>query len=254
MSKSRQGRHARAHEKSAEVASFGRTSLRSCVASRQRLPAQALMRLSLDAEGKLVPCSKGGRGAWISPDREQVLRLEAAPGMASRSLRRTPASAEALLEGLQAEADRAVVRDLERCRRSGLCRTGKKGAEALGPSLLLFAANLGRWSRERARALHPDCPLHALPWDAATLGLQLGQGPRAFVAILPGRPTRRLAESLQRREALGYSPRPMPDPPARGSQTRGQKRGRGGRSGRNGTNGSGPPQEGAGKGESDQNA
>jgi predicted RNA-binding protein YlxR (DUF448 family) len=245
MSKPRQGRHARAHEKAEDVASFGRTPVRSCVASRKRLPARALLRLALDPQGKLVPSAKGGRGAWITPDREPVLRLEAAPGMASRSLRRNPVSAEGLLEALQAEADRAVERDLQHCRRSGLCRTGKKGAEALGPSLLLFAANLGRWSRERARALHPDCPLHALAWDAATLGRQLGQGPRAFVAILPGRPTQRLAESLQRREALGYSPRPMPDPPARGSQTRGQKRGR---SGRNGTNGSGSPREGAGTG------
>lgn len=128
--------------------------------------------------------------------------------MAGRSLKRGGLSAEGLLPGALAEADHGWRQALERCRRSGLLRSGRAAiAAASPPPALLLVAAPGRSPLIEAGS--PDSPPRfLLPLSPAELGRLIGRGPRAAIAVAPAAPTLALDARLRRYLGLGYTAHP----------------------------------------------
>jgi hypothetical protein len=163
--------------------------------------------LQAAADGRLFWSRLPGRGAWIKPEAGLILTLERGPGMAGRSLKRSGLSADGLLpEALQA-ADDAWRRALERCRRSGLLRSGRAAIAAGPPPALVLVAAPSRSPLIEAGSAG-EAPRFLLPLSPAALGRLIGRGPRAAVAVAPAAPSLALDACLRRYLGLGYTAHP----------------------------------------------
>jgi predicted RNA-binding protein YlxR (DUF448 family) len=172
---------------------------RTCVVTRKRYDTSVLVRLQLDEQGVVVIGRPGGRGAWIDPSWSVVKKLEQKPGMARRSLRRTPRTAEGLTDRVRAHLIGQLQRSLLTAWRSGTLRFVTPSA-ALGGVVLLPSDA-------------PQCHEGAvtLPWTVNQLsGLLNRPTPQALVT-LPSRPSRLLLRDLHRWRCLGYPPSPLTD-------------------------------------------
>lgn len=176
--------------------------VRSCVVSRSRYPLERLVRLTLDDNGCLVVAQRsgGGRSAWVRPEADLLRKLEAKPGMARRSLRRTPRSGVGLLDAVSHHLANQVAGSLRRAWRSGRVRLPRPSDPDHLPQLVSWQSS------------ETSSPGAMLPWDAAGVGCLLGRSRIHALVALPSRPTRALLLDLRRWHELGYSPAPLADP------------------------------------------
>lgn len=189
-----------------------RGPLRTCVVTREQLPPEALLRIVALPDGTIAVDRAGklpGRGAWVKPERASFDALHKKPSLLGRSLKIDGLGPEAVV-GLLDEAREATWKHalalLSLCARSGCLASGAEQVHATisaGDALaLLVAADASPQSVDAARGSHTDVPLFQLPLDRETLGLRIGKGPRAALAIRAGGPAHALLEQLRRREAL----------------------------------------------------
>lgn len=146
-----------------------------------------------------------GRGAWVVPEREVLLRLESQPKLLQRAFR-CSVRGEGILEKVRRSNSLALEHALSLAARSGcLVSGGKRVRDALGePNCLgvLFAEDASpRLCRDLLSRKEGLLKLE-IALDRAALGAQIGKGPRAAVAIMGSKPGRHLIRELQRHRAL----------------------------------------------------
>jgi hypothetical protein len=147
-----------------------------------------------------------GRGAWVCPARACIEGLTRKPQILQRAL-----GGPLLVEGLLDMARGLQERDLEwalgMARRSGCLLGGADLLERTIPrgGILALAVSRDAAPRSSGRliALAPDLPVFHLSMDSATLGALLGCGPRAVLAVRPGKPSEYLLRILRRGLDLG---------------------------------------------------
>jgi predicted RNA-binding protein YlxR (DUF448 family) len=181
---------------------------RSCILTRQKADQADLVRLVLSPEGELFVDYRGklpGRGAWVFPQKEIIVKLESQPKVLARAFRQ-PVDASGLLEKVRQANTRALMDALSLAARAGaLVGGGKRVREALSHSRcagLVIAADassrlkvdLGRRSEGIERFI--------LDLDRDALGAQIGKGPRAAMVVIASKPGRHLLRELQRHSAL----------------------------------------------------
>ena len=181
---------------------------RTCVATREKLPQADLVRLVLDPEGVLqvdYRARLGGRGAWVVPERAAVEAVEAKPALLGRSLRRRDADTRGLLDRVRAANTRAVLDALSLCARAGALVGGKDGvrsAIAGGALAVVLAEDASPRLAEDLRRRAAAALVVQVPLDRDALGVQVGKGPRAALAVRRSKPGRSLVRELHRMAAL----------------------------------------------------
>jgi len=162
--------------------------VRTCVASRQQAGPDELVRLVQDLDGRVLVDYRGklgGRGAWVTPRRQEVELLEKKPRILSRAFKGAINSA-GLLDRMRDANGKAVDFGLSVAARSGALAGGKeqvRAALAGGQGLALILAfdtseRLKDDLRGRARAVSGDSLfVIELAMDRDTLGAKVGKGP-----------------------------------------------------------------------------
>ncbi|MCP4804119.1 MAG: DUF448 domain-containing protein [Proteobacteria bacterium] len=182
---------------------------RMCVVTRERRPPEKLVRLVLSPEGRVEVDYRGrlqGRGAWITPRRELLEKVEKHPGILTRPLKATDVDASGLLDRARAANERAFLDALSICARAGALTGGKDGVRGTissGAALAIVLATDAspRLCEDLKRRAEP-LPVETIPLDREQLGVQVGKGPRAALAVRRGRPGRHLLIELHRMVAL----------------------------------------------------
>lgn len=190
---------------------------RSCILTRDRAPAHALVRLALAPDGRILPDVRGkapGRGAWIGVTRaelEQALAKGRLRGALSRAFKtgeltvpdNLPALIAAALErnaldrlGLEARAGHVLsgAERIEQAARSGKLHALYHAADASqdGARKLAQAWRVGS-DREGS-----DLRGLALPVDRTILALALGRENVVHIGVIDRLAAARTGESLTR--------------------------------------------------------
>ncbi len=183
-------------------------AVRTCLATRRKADRSELIRLVLAPGGRVEVDWRGrlpGRGAWVTPSRQAVERLQAKPGLLRRALG-GEVEVDGLLERVRAANVRALADALTLAHRAGCLRSGGERVRAAlggpGAAALLLASDASPRLAEDLRRRAGDLPVFELPWDREALGRLLGKGPRAAIVVVGGAPTRPLLRELRRLAAL----------------------------------------------------
>ena len=181
--------------------------LRRCVATRESLPKERMIRFVLDPDRVLVPDLQGklpGRGMWLSAGAD-VLERAVKRGAFAKAARGTvhlpPDLAARIEDGL-----RRRVRDLVGfARRGGQAVCGRDAVREWlqsGKAGLLVEASDGS-PAERARLQGNRGIPVVTPLDAAALGGVFGRDQAVHVAIAPGRLADAIAAEAARLAGFG---------------------------------------------------
>ncbi|MEX0645240.1 MAG: DUF448 domain-containing protein, partial [Parvularculaceae bacterium] len=162
-----------------------RASERTCIATGEARPPEALLRFALSPEGVVTPDLAGklpGRGAWVLATREAVIAA-AVKGSFARAFKRAArladgkspeGLADAVTKGLE---DRALAA-LGLARRVGKVVVGFEQAKAAlkdgGAAALLTASDAGKDGAEKLRRLAAGRPV-VEAFTAAAQGEALGR-------------------------------------------------------------------------------
>lgn len=187
----------------------GHTAQRTCIACREEAGRDELVRLVADPEGNLVVDLRGrlpGRGAWVHPTRACVSVVEREPKLASRTLK-TQVSAKGLEQQLHDGVLRAVLEGLSLAARAGAVVGGHDAIEIAirngrVTELVLASDGSERTIRDLLR-LAEDRPVTRLPIDRETLGVRVGQPPRAALGVVATPAFAHLRTQLRRLRGLG---------------------------------------------------
>ena len=177
---------------------------RTCILTRQRLPRAAMLRVVADGSGRLRVDLDGklhGRGAWVRPELDLLAQLQQRPSLAGRSLRLKNLQSSDPVAQARAGVHAGVLGALAECRRAGVLVSGARQLADAGmlPVVVVAQGVAGAgWSATL---------VVELPLSPDELGARIGRGPRAAIGARDSRPTRRLAQWLQRGVWLGYPPR-----------------------------------------------
>ncbi len=154
----------------------------------------------VDYRGKLP-----GRGAWVTPSRAALEKLEKRPKGLVKALR-GPVEVEGLLAQAQAANQAAVEQALSLAGRSGSVVGGGdrvRGALKSERAVALILANDAspRGSADLTRRAR-DLPVVTLHLDREALGGRIGRGPRAALVVMRGKAGNYLLRELRRWSAL----------------------------------------------------
>lgn len=181
---------------------------RSCIVTRKKAEQTDLVRLVLSPEGELFVDYRAklpGRGAWVVPTREVLERLEQHPKLLQRAFRGS-VKAEGILEKMRDSNLLALNHALSLAARSGaLVSGGKRVREAVSDSKclgLIFASDASSRLKQDLLSRGGEVFALELALDRASLGAQIGKGPRAAMAVMASKPGRHLIRELQRHHAL----------------------------------------------------
>lgn len=183
---------------------------RTCVATRQALPRDELVRLVASPDGQVIVDAKGtlpGRGAWVHPSSEALARLDRVKGRLERQLG-AKVDPVAVAASVREATRKGVLDGLSLAAASGALLGGRDQiitALAAGRvHTLAFASDAAQRTRDALLREASDRVLCVeLPFTAARLGQQAGRGPLAAVAVIDARPTRLLLRQLRRLAQLG---------------------------------------------------
>ena len=176
---------------------------RTCVVTREKGPPQRFVRLVLGPDGVVHVDYRGrlpGRGAWVSARRDAVAKLEAKPRILSRALRGA-GDTRGLLDRVRAANEAALADALSLAARSGALHGGKdrvRLALSSGALGLALAADASPRLVEDLRRRAGNRPVVEVGWSAVELGALVGKGPRAALAVLPGKPGAAVLRELRR--------------------------------------------------------
>ena len=154
----------------------------------------------MDYRGKLP-----GRGAWVTPSREVIERLQSNPKLLKRALK-AQVSADGLLEQVREANHRALMDGLSLAARSGAAVSGGarvREAIASGKVVgLLFASDCSPRNRTELMGRCSNVPTADLPLTVEELGARVGKGPRSVIAVVRSSTGRNLRRELDRWVAL----------------------------------------------------
>ena len=182
--------------------------MRTCVVTRTQAEPSGFVRLVLSPEGELLVdyrCRLPGRGAWVIPDKANLLKLESSPKLLNRPLRAN-VDTQGLLAKVQFANRRYLCDALSIAARSGRLVSGQKAtwefvesgrARAVG-----FASDASTRLVEGFLARFPTMSVYELDLDREELGSNIGKGPRAVFALGPGQAQYPLMIELRRMQAL----------------------------------------------------
>ncbi|MEE2751770.1 MAG: DUF448 domain-containing protein [Myxococcota bacterium] len=182
--------------------------MRTCVVTRTQAEPSSFVRLVLSPDGELLVdyrCRLPGRGAWVLPTRENLLKLEAAPKLLSRSFR-TAVDTQGVLSKVQAANHRHLCDALSLAARTGRLISGQNAtwefvesgrAQAVG-----FASDASTRLKADFAARFPEFSVYELDLDREELGARIGKGTRAIFALGAGRALQPLMNELGRMQAL----------------------------------------------------
>lgn len=180
--------------------------MRRCLASRERLPRERMLRFVVGPDGAMVPDLAErlpGRGYWLSA-RADMVEMAARRGGFARAARRKVAVAPDLLTRLRGGLEQRIGETLGLARRAGQVVFGFERAQEwvrADRAGLIVSASDGS-ADERARLL-AGRPLPVLqPLDAARLGAAMGRDHVVHVAVAPGRLAERLVVDAGRLAGL----------------------------------------------------
>lgn len=179
---------------------------RRCVASRECLPREAMLRFVIAPDGSVVPDLAErlpGRGYWLSA-RADMVEIAVRRGSFARAARRPVVVAPDLLERLRQGLEQRIGETLGLARRAGQVAFGFVRAQEwvrAGRVGVIVAAS-GASADERARLL-AGRPLPVLePLDAVGLGAAMGRDHVVHVAVAPGALADRLMVDARRLAGL----------------------------------------------------
>lgn len=187
--------------------------VRMCVVTREPYEASQLIRLAVSPEGEAVVDYHGklsGRGAWVYPEKERLLKLEKHPGLLAKALEVESLRTEGLLEQVRVANHKHTLDLLSLAARAGLIASGADQLEDAvrggQVSCVIAAADASPRSVEALQSLIASrevaVPLYASSLDKEALGHQIGKGPRALVGLRPANLTKALQLQLQRAGSL----------------------------------------------------
>ena len=203
----------RGPERRGEEAAHG--PMRRCAVTGDVMPKDALMRFALDPDGQVVPDLSEklpGRGIWVTPRRELILRA-CRKNLFARSAKRPARTDEAL-------ADRAAAQLTERClgflglaRRAGALTAGfdqaRQALKSGRTQVLVQAADAARDGRGKLRRLAaartPPVAVTEL-FTVAELDRAIGRSNTVHIAVASGGIADRFMAECARLESLtpGY--------------------------------------------------
>ena len=182
--------------------------MRRCVATRESLPKERMIRFVLGPGRELVPdlaARLPGRGMWLSA-KADVLERARVRGIFAKAAR-GPVAVPPDLAGVIAEGlSRRIVGHLGFARRAGQAVAGfDKAREWLvaGRAALVVQAADGSLE-ERSRFLGARAVPVVAPLDGATLGAVFGRDRAVHVAIAPGKLAGAIAVDSER--LAGFAP------------------------------------------------
>ncbi len=182
---------------------------RTCVATRVKADQRELIRLVRSPDdGRVVVDYRGrlpGRGAWVTPSRGALQKLEQRPKVLAKVLR-GPVAVEGLLDQVLFANRAAVEQALSLAARSGsVVGGGERVRGALQSeracALILACDASPRGSADLTRRAR-DLPVVTLHLDREALGARIGRGPRAALVVMRGKAGDYLSRELRRWAAL----------------------------------------------------
>ena len=175
-----------------------KSPVRTCVATRERLPVEKLIRFVADPDGVVVPDLKHklpGRGVWVSADRASVAAAVQKKAFA-RSLRAPVKAGPELAELVETLLCRDALQALAIANKAGTVIAGQAKIEAAiatgGIRAILHAKDaaadgirkLGQALRRRFGAT--DAPMVMRPFQSAQMSLCLGREHVIHVCLVEG--------------------------------------------------------------------
>lgn len=190
----------------AETPEIAADGTRRCIASRECLPREAMLRFVIGPDGSVVPDLAErlpGRGYWLSA-RADMVEMAVRRGSFARAARRPVMVAPDLPARLCQGLEQRIVETLGLARRAGQVAFGFVRAQEwvrAGRAGVIVAAR-GASADERARLL-AGRPLPVLePLDAVGLGAAMGRDHVVHVAVAPGALADRLVVDARRLAGL----------------------------------------------------
>ena len=150
-------------------------------------------------------CRLPGRGAWVIPSKENLLKLEAAPKILSRSFRAS-VDTSGVLAKVQHANRRHLDDALSLAARTGRLISGQKATWEFVESGRAQAVGFARDASPRLvndfSMCFPGFTVYTLDLDREELGARIGKGARAVFALGAGRGLQPLMNELRRMQAL----------------------------------------------------
>lgn len=178
-------------------------NLRTCIAGGGEHPPAGLIRLCLSPEGVVTPdlgAKLGGRGAWISADRDAIERA-AAKGLFARAFKRPATAPEGLAGLIEAGLEKRALGALGLARRTGEAVAGFDQVKAVlekGRALVLIAAaDAGADGQSKLARIARSLP-RVTGFPSAALSAALGKEKVMHAALIKGpAATRFLTETIR---------------------------------------------------------
>jgi hypothetical protein len=176
---------------------------RRCVATRESLPRERLVRFVVDPAGAVVPDVAGrlpGRGVWLTAERGAI-SLAVAKGLFAKAARRRVQAAPDLPDQVESMLARRSLDLIGLARRAGQLVAGfDQVADWLrhGKAAVLLGARDGAADgRRKLRALARGLPVIEA-FDRNELGVAIGRDEVVHVAMAPGGLAKRLLAETAR--------------------------------------------------------
>ena len=191
-----------------------RGAMRRCVVTGAVMPKDALMRFALAPDGQVVPDLSGklpGRGIWVTPRREVILRA-CRKNLFARSAKRSVRVDEALAERVVAQVRERCLGLLGLAKRAGALSAGfdqvrhwLKSGKAQVLVQAADAAEDGRGKLRRLAAAREPAVAAVEVFAVEELDRAVGRSNTVHIAIASGRIADRFMAECARLESLTSS-------------------------------------------------
>lgn len=190
---------------------------RTCIACRSTERRDALVRLVLDPDGRVIVDLRAklpGRGAWVHASRDCLRSLDTDPQRASRALTkgakgaaRSPSGGGDLERQLEEGLVRSIMDALSLAAAAGVLVSGHDALEnAIAAGRIEELVVAADASARTVRDLSPEQPpfeITRLPVDRSSLGAKLGLEARAAVGLLRSPAFQHLRTQLRLLRSMG---------------------------------------------------
>jgi len=163
--------------------------------------------LGLDRGGSLlVGRTEGPRRMWLCRESTCVQKVVDDPKYLARALRGRPPSTSNLPKKLRTYFSANLIDALQKAAKSGVIVHGSHRVSlslSENISAILFSADAGTEIRSHIGDKKNKVKTYIIPLSSIEIGVLLGRGPRSVLALMPGRKTQSLIETLRGWHSLG---------------------------------------------------
>ncbi|MDZ7629308.1 MAG: RNA-binding protein [Parvularculaceae bacterium] len=166
-------------------------NLRTCIAGGGEHPPAGLIRLCLSPDGIVTPdlgAKLGGRGAWISADKQAIERA-ASKGLFARAFKKPASAPENLAALIEAGLEKRALAALGLARRTGDAVAGfdqvKAALEKGRAQVLIAAADAGADGQSKLARIARALP-RVVGFSSAALSAALGKDKVVHAALVKG--------------------------------------------------------------------